>query len=401
MIGDDDGGRLIALDSLGPGDVRGLMALCAVTLKRGDLKTIAGDCTEAAWWLWGQKGIDTYDALRDSKPEETGAVFPETGYAFLRGGWVNESAVVSMDAGPLGAGNCGHAHSDALSLTLAVGGRQIITDPGSYSYTLDPDKRNHFRSIEAHSAPYIEGRPTSIPSDSPFQWRKIEDPSRFSPCFVGWEMDMLAAENHSHAAPCFPVNLIRKVIFLKPKNLLFIWDFFGGTGDNAGVSQFILGGSDWKVNSDGASFNPAPGSAVNIQAVGDLPLGMHLDPFDVSPAYLQMEIGFRLRFRRAGRLPAMIVTVVNWGSERPDMKISLSSSSTVKLQCGAETVWCFVATDEKAQSGDEFETDASAACVVARDERIEAAWALNVSRLACFSKPLLNSDHVIRRWRWV
>jgi len=66
LIGDDDGGRLIALDSLDPGDVRGLIALCAVSLNRGDLKAIAGDCAEAVWWLWGRKGIDIYESLKVS-----------------------------------------------------------------------------------------------------------------------------------------------------------------------------------------------------------------------------------------------------------------------------------------------------------------------------------------------
>jgi len=173
-----------------------------------------------------------------------------------------------MDAGPLGAGNCGHAHSDALSLTLTVGGWRFITDSGTYTYTLDPDKRNHFRSIEAHSAPYIEGRPTSIPSDSPFQWRKIEDPSRFSPCFVGWEMDMLAAEKPQPCRTLFSGEPDSQSHLFEAEKPFIYLGLFRGTGDNAGVSQFILGGSDWKVNSDGASFNPAPGSAVNIQAVG-------------------------------------------------------------------------------------------------------------------------------------
>jgi hypothetical protein len=401
LIGDDDGGRLIALDSLDPGDVRGLMALCAVLLNRGDLKAVSGDRTEAVWWLWGRKGIDAYEALRVSKPEKTGAVFPETGYAFLRGGWEDDSAVVSMDAGPLGAGNCGHAHCDALSLTLSVGGRRIITDPGTCSYTLDPGKRNHFRSIEAHSAPYIEGCPSSIPSGSPFHWRQMEDPSRFSFSSVGWEMDMLAAGTRSHAAAGVPVKLVRKVIFLKPKNLIFIWDFFEGTGDDAGISQFILCGPDWVATPNGANSCLAAGSTVNIQAIGDLPLGIQLDAFEVSPSYLQLEKGFRLRFRRAGRLPAMIATAIHWGVERADMAMDLSSAATVKVQCGAESIWCFVAGDEKMQSGAEFETDASAACVVKRGERIGAAWALNVSKLACFSKPLLNSDQVVERWRLV
>jgi hypothetical protein len=44
----------------------------------------------------------------------------------------------------------GHAHNDKLSFELCVDGEDIIVDPGSYIYALNPEMRNHFRCAASH-----------------------------------------------------------------------------------------------------------------------------------------------------------------------------------------------------------------------------------------------------------
>ena len=39
-----------------------------------------------------------------------------------------------IDAGPLGAGNGGHGHADALSVCLVRNGRNLLIDPGTFEY---------------------------------------------------------------------------------------------------------------------------------------------------------------------------------------------------------------------------------------------------------------------------
>lgn len=45
----------------------------------------------------------------------------------------------------------GHQHNDKLSFELAVNGKDIVSDPGSYCYTSNPKLRNQFRSTKVHS----------------------------------------------------------------------------------------------------------------------------------------------------------------------------------------------------------------------------------------------------------
>lgn len=51
-------------------------------------------------------------------------------------------------------GSRGHFHNDQLSLELALDGRDLITDPGSYLYTPLPARRNAYRSVAAHFVPF-------------------------------------------------------------------------------------------------------------------------------------------------------------------------------------------------------------------------------------------------------
>ncbi len=51
----------------------------------------------------------------------------------------------------------GHAHNDQLAAELWIGGRRVISDPGSFVYTPEPEARNSYRSVRAHFTPQLGG----------------------------------------------------------------------------------------------------------------------------------------------------------------------------------------------------------------------------------------------------
>jgi hypothetical protein len=63
-----------------------------------------------------------------------------------------------VDAGPFGALHSGHSHSDTLSIVLRSGGEEILIDPGTYTYTGEPEWRDWFRGASAHNTIRIDGR---------------------------------------------------------------------------------------------------------------------------------------------------------------------------------------------------------------------------------------------------
>lgn len=55
-----------------------------------------------------------------------------------------------------------HKHKDDLSVTLFMGGNEVLTDSGKYSYDIHDPIRQHIISPQAHNTIYIEGKTYSI-----------------------------------------------------------------------------------------------------------------------------------------------------------------------------------------------------------------------------------------------
>lgn len=80
-------------------------------------------------------------------------VLPETGYGRLAG----EGDAVLFDAGPVGPdANPGHAHGDFLSFELSAGGRRVVVDTGTPTYSAGA-LRNACRAARAHNGPRLDG----------------------------------------------------------------------------------------------------------------------------------------------------------------------------------------------------------------------------------------------------
>src|SRR5262249_58320886 len=98
----------------------------------------------------------------------TSASLPETGYYVSRSA---DGQHLVIDGGPHGYRNGGHAHADALSLTLSLGGRPVLIDPGTGSYTgkatpgarLPPPAPPHTPRL-GHPRPSVPPGPVSRPA---------------------------------------------------------------------------------------------------------------------------------------------------------------------------------------------------------------------------------------------
>jgi hypothetical protein len=76
----------------------------------------------------------------------------------------------TVDAGPLGyLSIAAHGHADALAFTLNVGGQPVIVDSGTFSYFLEVEGREYFRSTKAHNTITIAEQSQSVPG-GPFLW---------------------------------------------------------------------------------------------------------------------------------------------------------------------------------------------------------------------------------------
>jgi len=145
-LGDDDGGRVLALCDVPSRDARRVLALASGLL--GTSTPLDSDGPDDAFWLTGRRPRVS--------PGRVPRLFPTAGLAVLGAG----DDHVAFDAGPVGfRGRGGHGHLDAMSFEATIGGHLAVRDSGTGAYTRDPALRNRFRSPGAHSVVVVDGLP--------------------------------------------------------------------------------------------------------------------------------------------------------------------------------------------------------------------------------------------------
>lgn len=172
LIGDDDGGQLIKLGCRATDDFRDTLATGAAIFGRGDLKAVAGKAPAELLWLLGPDGLTRYDQIKSEASNQQSRAFKSSGYYVMRDGWAEDSSCVVIDCGPHGALACGHAHADALAFEFAALGKTWLIDPGTFTYTGNPQERDQFRATEAHNTITVDGQSQSLPA-GPFSWSRV------------------------------------------------------------------------------------------------------------------------------------------------------------------------------------------------------------------------------------
>jgi len=165
-VGDDDGGRALLLVDGEEAPNRELVAVAARLYQRADLNPGPGHFQEAAFWLFGdscETGLPPYSSAGEM------SVFEKGGYVIIAPRHPLRQKLI-FDCGPLGLGAmAAHGHADALSFTLSVAGRQVITDSGAWLYLGAGEERRYFRSTRAHSTLVVDELDQSEML-GPFQW---------------------------------------------------------------------------------------------------------------------------------------------------------------------------------------------------------------------------------------
>ncbi len=170
IIGDDDGGRMLPLTNVKSDDFRGALAAGAVIFNRTDYKFVAEEISEEIVWLFGKQGIEIFRKLSAQKPTQKSVSFENGGYYILRDGWEKSDNYLLIDCGEIGSLAGGHGHADALAIELAVHGKTLLIDSGTYSYHESEKTRDYFRSTQAHNSLTIDGLSSSDPGNK-FNWK--------------------------------------------------------------------------------------------------------------------------------------------------------------------------------------------------------------------------------------
>lgn len=320
LMGDDDGGRLINLGVREPDDFRDTIATAAALFGRGDWKRAAGDGALETLWLLGPQGLDRYDELPTEEPRATSRVFESSGCSIMRDGWSADASYALMDCGPHGSLAYGHSHADSLSIEFAALGRRWIVDPGTFTYTGDPELREWFRSTRAHSTVTVDGESQSVTS-GPFSWKHVAN-TTLDDFFVCNEADFVEATHDGYKRLADPVIHTRTVI--NPKAIaanrqdlslpsyLIIHDAFRALGTHGYEIRYHLApGCSAFARENHVTVNDACGRRLNIAAFGASPIRARIIRSWVSRAYGRLEPSLIVVFESKGSGPQDFTTFVN------------------------------------------------------------------------------------------
>lgn len=203
---------------------RSLLSTGAVLFGRGDFKAKAGRFDDKSRWLLGDAASGEFDALAGFGAAPARLAFSDGGYYVLeKDPGTRREIRVLADAGPLGyLSIAAHGHADALALTLSVGGREILVDPGTYAYHSNRRWRDYFRGTSAHNTLRVDAEEQSVPGGN-FMWlsharAKCE---RFA---TGTERDVFEALHDGYLRLDDPVIHRRRIEFDKPRARVTVSD---------------------------------------------------------------------------------------------------------------------------------------------------------------------------------
>ncbi|MDQ2747006.1 MAG: heparinase II/III family protein [Acidobacteriota bacterium] len=269
LIGDDDGGRLLPLSDRKSDDFRAVLSTNAVLFERTDYKFVAGDLAEETLWLLGETGADKFDNLAACEPFESSKGFESGGCFVMRDGWAATDNYLFVDCGAVGALAGGHGHADALAVNLAVGGKTVLTDAGTYSYHESVEKRNLFRESEAHNTLTIDGESQSE-TGSKFGW-KTRANARLRQWTSQPRFDFFEGSHDGYERLAAPATHTRGILYLK-NDYWIVRDLVETSGEHDYQLNFQLNRAAkpvFKQTENGAAVISEPTSGLQIFTFGD------------------------------------------------------------------------------------------------------------------------------------
>jgi hypothetical protein len=381
-IGDDDGGMLMPMCGRDVSDIRDSLALAAVLTGAGDL--FDGDPPEEVAWMCG------------AVPPRIAASFGPRSTALAGSGYfvsrTDRGDHLVMDAGPLGFLNSGHAHADALAMTLEVAGVPLLIDPGTGCYTVNPETRDRFRSTAYHNTVTVNGRSQSIPA-GPFHWASAAHETVHA-----WRSDTafdFCEASHDGYLP----TVHRRQVLARP-GCWVIWDWLLGPGTIEAAAHWHLAPS-WSASiaERAVCLDHPGGKRMWLRTIGaDVNILTGESGGDglgwCSPTYGAVVPTTTIRAVRSGASPFVIVTVLIEAREAPAVEaLPVSGHNAAAIEWRGRS-WREVAMardpvdfDRRTAIGDRseaggVESDARVACVREHGNGPVELWMVDGSTVA-------------------
>jgi len=218
-IGDSISSRLVAFNENSKTDYAYPLAAGRYLFKDPAIKKLSGPTAELLF-LFGPNAADEYSKTGEESDIYQSIAFPEGGHYILR----DRDLHMFIEAGEIGKhGEGAPGHNDTFSFELFYKGRNIIVDPGCFSYYQMPDLRNFLRSVKAHNTFFVDNMQIAE-FEGLF---KVKDDIT-KPKTILWQSnnseDILSAQHFAYTRLSDPVISKRTFHFNKEEKIINIKD---------------------------------------------------------------------------------------------------------------------------------------------------------------------------------
>ena len=236
-------------------DISGYISVAAYLFKDPILKHGGAPLLdfESVWDL-GIESAQVYEQMDPQEPDFESTALSDSGNYYLREDWSDRSNLLHFHCGTMGAG---HGHSDKLHVDLVIGGEEVLTDSGRYTYVAE-EGRFEFKDPPSHNTITADGTYFTVCKDS-WECSKLCQPVKGQYKFTdlyefvqGGHLGYMDMENG--------VFINRKIIHIKP-DLYIIMDemYTGGSHDYEQYWNFSERGN---VTLDRSDSGQKPNTAV-------------------------------------------------------------------------------------------------------------------------------------------
>ncbi len=402
QIGDDDGGMVFPMTGRAPSDIRDSLAVASALLGRRALQI--GVAPEEAYWLLAHPSLARLvNASTDRNDGPRSAALADTGYYVSRSAGGDHLVI---DGGVHGYLNGGHAHADALSLTLTVAGVPLLVDPGTGAYTVDQELRDRLRSSQMHNTLVVDGRSQSI-ATGPFSWKTMAG-STVRRWKTHTAFDYFEGTHDGY----HPIEHRRHVLTL-PGDLMVVADLVTGHGTHTASVHWHID-PRWRV----AVREPAVTlTTPHAQCQLVVPRG-HIETFagDAgtglgwhAPVYGRVEPSTSLRITHSGALPFWMASVFGLNRHNPVVDVEfmpvvsgtgvLASAIALRVirHSSIDVVMIADPSNRAAEANatwtfGDFETDARVLFCREQDNRLGDLLLLDGSRVRANAQPALDFE---------
>jgi hypothetical protein len=305
MIGDDDGGRLFDPRRNRAEHLQDPLSTGAVIFQRGDFKFVAGVPREETLWLLGAGGLTEFEELKETEPSSGSVALMHTGFYLMADAESGQQLLI--DAGPQGPGTAGHAHADALSLSLASNGRMLLMDPGTLEYVGENGgDRAFFRGTAAHNTMRVDGLDQAN-GIVPFGWTNLPvvKAERWT---VGQKFNFFVGSHNGYERLPAPV-MHRRWVFHRKSQFWLVRDEAIGQGEHAIELAWHLGANLSPASARDYLFGDREESFGLVTAEGH-GWSQSAHRGNWSPAYGRQERTTVIAFGKVATLPTEFVTLL-------------------------------------------------------------------------------------------